>query len=340
MTHLLHYLLEFWVFIRYYIDILIDKVFGFVYDSTRVHLPAASEQILLESATSLAQKIRKKQLKSEVVVRAFINRIKSVNCILNAVVDERFEEAIKEAKIVDDLIRDGGVDFDAQPFLGVPFTAKESTSCKGMAFTFGLVCRKGIRAQVDAECVVRMKKAGGILLGVTNVPSLNLWQETFNPVYGVTKNPYNTTRNVGGSSGGEAAVVAAGGSPIGLGTDIGGSLRIPCFMCGVYGHKITSGLTSTRGLIAFYSVSFASLLLSGLTYRNGQEKDTMVSSGPIVRYAEDLAPLIKVFVGDNSTKLKLDDIIDVNTIKVYYINENRDIFCSSIRSEMKTIFHK
>lgn len=247
MASIMHYVLQIWIFLRYYIDLLIDKLFGFVYDSTRVHLPSTSEKILLESATSLAEKIRKKQLKVEVVVRAFINRIKEVNGILNAVVDERFEEAIKDAKAADELIRDGKVDFEKQPFFGVPFTAKESTACKGMANTFGLVCRKGIKAEEDAECVALMKKAGGILLGVTNVPSLNLWQETFNPIYGVTKNPYNTTRNVGGSSGGEAAIVAAGGCPIGLGSDIGGSVRIPCFMCGVFGHKITNGLTSTKG---------------------------------------------------------------------------------------------
>lgn len=232
---------------RYYIDLLIDRVFAFFYDSTRVNLPPVSEKILLESASSLAEKIRKRELKSEVVVRAFISRIKAVNGILNAVVDERFEDAIKDAKIADELIRDGKVDFEKQPFFGVPFTAKESTACKGMANTFGLKCRKGQRAENDAENVDFMKKSGGILLGVTNIPGLNLWQETFNPVYGLTKNPYNTTRNVGGSSGGEAANVAAAGTPIGLGTDIGGSVRIPCFMCGVFGHMITHGLTSTRG---------------------------------------------------------------------------------------------
>lgn len=241
------FLLEIWIFLRYYIDLLIDKIFGFLYDSTRVRLPATNEKILLASATSLAHRIRKGDLKSEVVVRTFIARIKSVNCILNAVVDERFDEAIKEAQKVDELIASGKVNFDAQPFLGVPFTAKESTACKGLSNSFGLVCRKGVKAAEDAECVVLIKRAGGILLGVTNVPSLNLWQETFNPIFGVTNNPYNTTRNVGGSSGGEAAIVAAGGSPIGLGTDIGGSARIPCFMCGVFGHKITNDLASTRG---------------------------------------------------------------------------------------------
>lgn len=255
------FLLQIWIFLRHYIDLLIDKIFGFLYNSTRVHLPGTNDKIVLESATVLARKIRKGELKSEVVVRTFINRIKAVNCILNAVVDERFEDAIKEAKSVDHLIADGKADFDVQLFLGVPFTAKESTACNGMANTFGLVCRKGIKADVDAECVALMKKAGGILLGVTNIPSLNLWQEVFNPIYGVTNNPYNTTRNVGGSSGGEAAIGCAGGSPIGLGTDIGGSLRIPSFMCGVFGHKISNGLVSTRGALLLNLLCLFSFIL-------------------------------------------------------------------------------
>lgn len=243
----MHFLLQIWIFIRYYIDLLIDKIFGFLYDSTRVRLPAATDKLTLESATTLARRIRKGELKSEIVVRAFVNRIKAVNGILNAVVDERFEEAIKEARRVDEDIADGKVDFASKPFLGVPFTAKESTACEGLSNSFGLVSRKGVKAKEDAEIVALMKKAGGILLGVTNVPTLNLWQETFNPVYGITNNPYNTTRNVGGSSGGETAIVAACGSPVGLGTDIGGSVRIPAFMCGVFGHKISNGLTSTKG---------------------------------------------------------------------------------------------
>lgn len=138
-----------------------------------------------------------------------------------------------------------------------------------MSWTFGLKKRQGKKASFDAECVESMKKAGAILLGVSNIPQLNLWQESSNPVYGLTKNPYNTTRNVGGSSGGESSILAACGSPIGigkklllfgsckihynsllfslLGTDIGGSCRIPAFMCGVFGHKITNNLVSTKG---------------------------------------------------------------------------------------------
>lgn len=107
--------------------------------------------------------------------------------------------------------------------------------------------RKGKKATFDADCVASVKNAGGILLGVSNIPQLNMWQETSNPLYGLTKNPYNTTRNVGGSSGGESSILAACGSPMGIGTDIGGSCRIPAFMCGVFGHKISCDIVYLRG---------------------------------------------------------------------------------------------
>lgn len=164
--------------------------------------------------------------------------------------DERFEAALEEAKKIDKDIENDVIsakDFAQKPFLGVPFTSKESTACKGLSNSFALVCRKGAIAKEDANVVALMKNAGGILLAVTNIPQLNLWQETSNPVFGITNNPYNTTRNVGGSSGGEASIIAACGSPFGIGTDIGGSIRIPCYMCGIFGHKISNGLTSTKG---------------------------------------------------------------------------------------------
>ncbi|XP_967443.4 fatty-acid amide hydrolase 2 isoform X1 [Tribolium castaneum] len=308
-------------FIRYYIDLLIDKVFGLYYNSRVQRVEKPPSKIVLESATSLARKIRKRELKSEEVVRAFIDRVHQVNKLLNSVVDERFDEAIEDAQNLDKDIADGKItekDFDKKPFLGIPFTTKESTACKGLSNTFGLLNRRLQKAAFDAQVVQEMKNAGGILIGVTNVPQLNLWQETFNPVYGVTNNPYNTTRNVGGSSGGEASIIAACGSPIGIGTDIGGSLRIPAFMCGVFAHKPTSGLISTHGL----------------TFRTGKEQETMVVVGPMAKYSEDLTPFLKVLLGENSAKLKLDQSVDVAKIRVYYVTDPKDPFVSPFRDEM------
>lgn len=175
------------VWFRFYLDIIIDAVFGFFYDSYKQKVCPADNPILLESATSIARKIRRKEIKAEEVVRAFISRIKQVNSILNAVVDERFKEAIEEAKNIDKQIEIGeitDIDFKEKPFLGrlkknflfvetnviyyvlgVPFTSKESTAAKGMSFTFGIFARKGKKATEDAEIVRLMKSAGAILLG-------------------------------------------------------------------------------------------------------------------------------------------------------------------------------
>ncbi|CAG9812657.1 unnamed protein product [Phaedon cochleariae] len=318
-------LLSIFLFLRYYFDLLIDYIFGYFNDKKRTPIKNNSNPILHKSATSLAQKIRKGELKSEEVVQAYIDRIKEVNPILNALVDSRYEDALQEAKQIDKEIESGIItdsDFQQKPFLGVPFTTKESSAVKGLSFTFGIFRRKGKKASFDADYVALMKNAGAICLGVTNIPQLNLWQETHNPLFGITNNPYNTTRNVGGSSGGEASLLAAGGTPISVGTDIGGSVRIPAFMCGVFGHKPTSGLIPTKGI----------------TFRLGNEGETMVNTGPLTKYADDLISVLKVLVGpENTKKLKLDQSVDVETIKIKYILDPKDLFVSPFRTEMKTI---
>lgn len=159
---------------------------------------------------------------------------------------------------------------------------------------------------------------------MTNVPQLNLWTESRNPVYGLTKNPYNNTRCAGGSSGGEGSIVGACGSPLGIGTDIGGSLRIPAFMCGIFGHKPSPNLISTNGL----------------TFRTGKETETMVAAGPMVKYAEDLIPALKVLVGKNVTKLKLDDYVNIRDVKIFYIEDPKDPFISPFRKETNQKFFK
>lgn len=223
--------------------------------------------------------------------------------MLNAVVDGPFEDALEEAEQIDKRIANGEVseaEFHEKPFLGVPFTTKDSTAVKGKLNTLGLVSRQTTKAKDDAECVLLTKKAGGIILATTNVPEVNKWQETRNNVIGQTNNPYDTRRTVGGSSGGEAALIASGASCFGLGilsfhikrfrefhqteffinagTDIGGSIRMPAFYCGIFGHKPTVGLINTRGC----------------TFRTGKEPSTMVVAGPMTRYAKDLLPLFKV----------------------------------------------
>ncbi|HSA20240.1 MAG TPA: amidase, partial [Myxococcota bacterium] len=148
-------------------------------------------------------------------------------------------------------------------------------------WTSGLVSRQGLSPIRDAPAVARLRAAGGIPLGVTNVSELCMWMESHNRVYGVARNPYDPTRIVGGSSGGEGAIVGAGGSPFGLGSDIGGSLRLPAFFNGVFTHKCTGGLVPNTGQFP---------LAHGPVLR-------MLTTGPLCRRAEDLMPLLRVLAG-------------------------------------------
>lgn len=158
---------------------------------------------------------------------------------MNAVADGPFEEAVEEAKEIDARIAKNDIsasEFEEKPFLGVPFTTKDSTCVAGRLHTLGLISRKNTIAKEDAECVALAKKAGGIIIATTNIPEVNKWQETRNNLIGQTNNPYDIRRTVGGSSGGEAALLASAATPFGIGTDIGGSVRMPAFYV-IHFHK-------------------------------------------------------------------------------------------------------
>jgi fatty acid amide hydrolase 2 len=234
--------------------------------------------LLQLSATKLAALVRTREVRSIEVVDAHIERILRVNPMLNAVVCDRFDEARAEARAAD--ARTSKT--DALPALhGVPCTIKECFALEGMPQTSGLVSRRGFHPTEDATAVARLRKAGAIPLGVTNVSELCMWMEASNAVYGRTNNPYDRRRTCGGSSGGEGAIVGAGGSPFGLGSDIGGSVRMPAFFCGVFGHKPTGGLVPGTGQ---YPIA------SGPALR-------YLATGPLARKAEDLWPLLEVLRG-------------------------------------------
>jgi Asp-tRNA(Asn)/Glu-tRNA(Gln) amidotransferase A subunit family amidase len=193
--------------------------------------------INLMSAAELARRIRAKQLSPVEVVDAHIERIERVNDSINAVVTTRFDEARVEAKRAADAVRDGS---ELGLLHGVPFTVKDSMDVAGTRSTCGLTARADRVARADAVCVERMRAAGAIALGKTNTPDACWAQETDNLLFGRTNNPWDTARSAGGSSGGEAAIIAACGSPLGLGSDIAGSIRLPAHFNGVVGLRPTS----------------------------------------------------------------------------------------------------
>ena len=238
-------------------------------------------ELLTLSATQLAQMIQAKTVSSKEVVQTHIDHIEQVNGILNAVVAKRFDQAVAEADTADRQLARRSKKNSRPPFLGVPFTVKESFAVSGMPNTAGLVSRKGKACASDAEAVARLRAAGGIVLGVTNTSELCMWVESNNRVYGLSKNPYNPFRIVGGSSGGEGAIVGAGGSPFGLASDIAGSIRLPAFFNGVFGHKPTGGRVPATGHFP-------------VPTDRARRYATM---GPITRRAEDLMPLLAILAG-------------------------------------------
>ncbi|KAK1120224.1 hypothetical protein K0M31_012591 [Melipona bicolor] len=194
----------------------------------------------------------------------------------------------------------------------------------GMLHTMGLVSRCTFRSEEDATTIRFVKNAGGILIAKTNVPELNLWTESRNNVYGQTCNPYNTTRNVGGSSGGEGAIISACGSAFSIASDIGGSTRMPAFFNGVFGFKPTAGLTPLKGI--------------GL--RKEDYPNSMAEAGPICKKAEDLISILKIIIGEKASLLNLDAEVDIRCLNIFYQESSGDIRTSSVNWEMRTALLK
>ena len=180
----------------------------------------------------------RKDLGLQNAVEAHVRRIEQVDPLLNAVVVRRFDEARREAQLADEAIRQGK---PLGPLHGVPITVKESFFLAGTPSCAGLTHLRHELAAADGHLVRLLREAGAIILGKTNVPQLLITHGSDNPVYGRTHNPWRQDRTPGGSTSGEAAIIAAQGSPLGLGGDLGGSIRVPCHFCGI------QGLLSTRG---------------------------------------------------------------------------------------------
>src|SRR5947209_7235541 len=196
------------------------------------------------SAMEMARRVASGDISAHELVEAHIARIEAVNPKLNAVGVKRDEAARAEARDID---RRRAAGEKLPPLAGVPITIKECLDLKGTASTFGLPSRRDALAASDEAHVARLRQAGAIVLGKTNVAQLLMFVECDNPVYGRTNNPWNLDRTCGGSSGGEGAIIAAGGSALGLGTDIGGSCRYPAAFCGIAGFKPTAGRMPDRG---------------------------------------------------------------------------------------------
>ncbi|MEC8424017.1 MAG: amidase, partial [Myxococcota bacterium] len=232
----------------------------------------------------IAEMIRCGEISPVEVVDAHIARMGVVEPLLNALTADRFDSARTEARAAEDAAvaarADGTVD-RLPPLHGVPCTIKEFLQVRDMPWTGGLERRVDERGTRDAVVVRRLRAAGAIVLGTSNVPEGGLWMETYNAIYGRTMNPWDLGRTPGGSSGGEGALVASGASPFGIGTDVGGSIRIPAAFCGIAGHKPSSLMVPNDGHFP--------------PATGGAEP--YLCAGPMGRCVDDLALIMEVISG-------------------------------------------
>ena len=236
------------------------------------------DDLTRNSATRLAAAVRRKEVSSRELVDAFLARIARINPRLNCVVHIDHEGARAAARLADQRVarRDR-----LGPLHGVPITIKDSFDTAGLVSTAGTSGRRAFVPTRDATAVQRLRGAGAVLLGKTNCPELTLSYETDNLIYGRTNNPYDVTRTCGGSSGGAAATLAACGTALDVGSDTGGSIRVPSHHCGTTGLKPTSGRVPRTGHIIGAEGVFQSF--------------TQV--GPMARYVEDLALVFPLLAG-------------------------------------------
>ena len=202
-----------------------------------------SDEIIYADAVELAERIRQRELSPVEVAQAHLDRIGQVNPALNALI--AFPEGVMvRAREAEDAAVRG--EFWG-PLHGVPFTVKDCVDTAGVRTTRGSRLFEDRVPAADATVVRRLKDAGGIFIAKSNMPEFALWWETDNLVYGRTENPWMTGRTPGGSSGGEASAIAAGMSPLGIGSDVGGSIREPANYCGIVGLKATHGRIPLTG---------------------------------------------------------------------------------------------
>ncbi len=236
------------------------------------------DRLLDAPAIELAAAIRKRDVSSVEVVTAFLARIEALNSSINAVVQVPAEAALAQARIADDTLAGGE---SVGPLHGLPFTAKDIFDTAGVITAAGLTEREGFVPETDAVTIARLRHAGAILLGKTNCPPYGGGGVTDNPVYGRTNNPYDLARSAGGSSGGEAAAQAVGLSAFGLGSDSGGSIRVPAHYCGIAGLKPTTGRVPNTG---------------GFELPGGFS-DPRTQIGPMARNVADLWPVFAAIAG-------------------------------------------
>ncbi|MDP5275015.1 amidase [Chengkuizengella axinellae] len=283
------------------------------------------DDFLFYSAGKIAKLIHTGELTSERVTRWLIQRIKQYDPRINSVVNKTLDQLLKEAISADEQIKKGDV---CGPLHGVPITFKESYAVKGMKTTSGFSPLKDYMTDFDADIVNRLKEAGAIIVGKTNVPPLLMDLQTDNEIYGRTNNPWDLERTSGGSSGGGAAAVASGFSFLDIGSDIGGSLRVPAHYCGVYSLKPTEHTVSGSG---------------HLPVPNQPKQPDFIHSthlacyGPLARDIEDLMLAYSIITDSNKLEDRNKPPLNIKKLKIAWMDQLPEV---PITKEMKDHVHR
>lgn len=268
--------------------------------------------LIKQPAYKIVELIKTKVVSSEEVTRAFLHRIQEVNPSLNAVIQLDEEQSLQIAKKADMAIARG----EALGLLhGLPITIKDTINIFGYKNTYGSHLYDGYKPEQEGTCITRLRAAGAVILGLTNSPELLTAYESDNLIYGKTNNPYDQNRSSGGSSGGEAAIISVNGSPLGLGTDGGGSIRVPAHYCGISGLKPTQGLIPLTG-IALPGAGAGCLQAFG-------------TCGPMARFVDDLTLALSVLSGPDAFDPTSPPVVignpfevDVSQLKIAYFTDN------------------
>jgi amidase len=269
-----------------------------------------TQDIAFWSAKRLAARLRSRKIGCLELLDHYLDRVERYNPALNAIIATDIPAARKRAKAADRALAKGDV---WGPLHGVPMTIKESYDVVGLPTTWGVPDLKDNIAQKDSLAVARMREAGVVLFGKTNVPLMLADWQSYNAIYGTTNNPWDVSRSPGGSSGGSGAALAAGLTGIEAGSDIGASIRNPAHYCGVYGHKPTYGICSPRGHALPGRVSQSDISVIGPLARSAADLDIALAAmaGPDAidgaGYRLTLAPSRKTKLREFKVAVMRDD---------------------------------
>uniref|UniRef100_A0A0N4Z7L9 Amidase domain-containing protein n=1 Tax=Parastrongyloides trichosuri TaxID=131310 RepID=A0A0N4Z7L9_PARTI len=314
--HLPNIVISFLQFLHNLYFFIVNSIFSVILSfNKRISIPRIKNDLLLIPAYEAARKIRDKEISSYQLVEAYVERQQEINPFINAVAQKNYDNALKAAKLVDEYMEHVSPNSQAysdlaknKPLFGVPFTVKDSVKCEEFIPIVGVVARlKGENIKNTDPCkgVERWKEAGGIILCTTNTPELCFSSECNNKVFGRTNNPYDIRRTTGGSSGGEGALIGSAGSLFGVGSDIGGSIRIPSGHCGIFGYKHTPRAISVVGHFPEF----------------GGDLVNVFSQSPMARYVGDLKFVTRIFMSEEERNfLKFDEEVDFDKLKFYYID--------------------